>query len=536
LIKGDPPQQRYSLYALYSCSIAMNSFRILLLCVFACIGHVHAQNQFLAKRNSGLAATGTSDTRTARKTTQDVSYTVSSASKEDFVAQKQTVTAVAYAGGGFRAMSASIGFTKALDEVGPGSEVSMVSSVSGGTWFSVLREYSQDFYDKLNNVNVSAEEFTRNVLEQYLQNTKCNPSLANAYCALDKSKLALIDELILPFMPVKLPFGGRTINLALSNGWEGYVTKILGSDIGALPAAQSTRHNPNGPDLLMCTTLPDNAVLTSSTASLRVSAYTSSSLEPLPDTQIPVAYYIARANSGYFLPLEETTEAPSLKVVDNSTGSVEPLAVAKMPTVGLIAAASSAPADKLVPVIEQAMPALGDLSYVPVCTDAGPCNAPKYRFWDGGYVDNTGVGMLVGKLQQKHGLDVMLRIFLVDSTGLDTYALFSADNSTKQRIFAPSESNIAEDIMSTESMRYERRRVQTVANSLFGVQGGQTVEVLVLMAGGLHGLETDALEIESSDDVAVGAALAQDVYALVSESLQTEAASPKRSEKGLHGK
>merc|ERR1712151_74410 len=98
---------------------------------------------------------------------------------------------------------------------------------------------------------------------------------------------------------------------------------------------------------------------------------------------------------------------------------VEPLAVAKMPTVGLIAAASSAPADKLIPVIEQAMPALGDLSYVPVCTDAGPCNA---------------------------------------------------------------------------------------------------------------------LEIESSDDVAVGAALAQDVYALVSESLQTETASPKRSEKGLHGK
>jgi len=170
-----------------------------------------------------------------------------------------------------------------------------------------------------------------------------------------------------------------------------------------------------------------------------------------------------------------------------------------------------------------------------VCTDAGPCNAPKYRFRDGGYVDNTGVGLLIGKLQHKHGLDVILQIFLVDSTGLDTYALFSEDNRTTQRIFEPLDTNTAEEIGSTESMRYERRRVQTVANSLFGVQGGQTVEVLVLSAGGLHGLETGALEIENRHDVAVGAALAQDVYALMSASLQTEAASPKNLEKGIHG-
>merc|ERR1712187_481598 len=175
----------------------------------------------------------------------------------------------------------------------------------------------------------------------------------------------------------------------------------------------------------------------------------------------------------------------------------------------------------------------GDISNLAVCTNEGRCTDPKYRFWDGGYIDNTGVCMLVGTLQEKHGLGVTLRIFIVDSTNLDTSALFGATEAAgpndDRQIFDSSDSNAAQELSKTRTISYVRRHVQTVPNRRFGIQGGQHVEVFTMLATAGY---PAAVAVDKAGDIKTGATLAQDVYSAMLALLQAEVVKQQRIKRG----
>ena len=57
-----------------------------------------------------------------------------------------------------------------------------------------------------------------------------------------------------------------------------------------------------------------------------------------------------------------------------------------------------------------------------VCTDGQRfCHFPASRFVDGGYVDNTALAVLVGHLQQKHGMDTTLEIITQVANACDSH-------------------------------------------------------------------------------------------------------------------
>jgi len=308
---------------------------------------------------------------------------------------------------------------------------------------------------------------------------------------------------------------------ALELGWQGLVTEILGG-IANLSSARSKRTRPNPPDLLMATVLPSKAIINEATRRDNLSC---NSATPLPD-RIPIAFTVSSFSSAWFSPL---VPIGALSVADAHGNSTQ-LAIATDPSVGMLAAASSCFPGGLVPDLIDLkladMISFRDRSDLAVCTSPGTCKFPDFRLWDGGWIDNTAIALLVAKLQQEHGLDVPLRIFAVDSVSIDTFTLFGA----KGLFFNDSyifDGNVKLDDFTTHgSVQYLHKTVHTVKNTVFGVQGGQTVELFLLLA-----LENFPLGvvIKDQNDAAMLANFAQDVYNDARKPLQDMISSIERS-------
>lgn len=392
------------------------------------------------------------------------------------------VTAVTYAGGGFRALSAALGFQKALEDTGLAKDVSLMGSNSGGSWFSSLLNFDTDFYNNIVNPNMSAHDSVAAFLTQYLKASQCHHSL------IECGKMFIAGETVDRLLPAVLPsyltwaldfVNGPVLVHALELGWEGYVSEILGS-IATQSLSQGGRTHQHAPDLLLAAALPTRNVIVNS--SCRMANISSSAGSSLPYA-VPVGFSVSTSSSEWFSPSVPTN---TLKIVGQHADPVA-LAISQNPSVGLVASASSCLPGSLVDyVIDLDIADVfssRDRSDLAVCTEPGSCHLPESRLLDGGWNDNTAVALTVGKLQQKHGLSTTPRILAVDSVNMDLFALFghySVLGSNQSHVFAGNFSK--RDFTKHGNLQYFHKVVQTVSNPRFGVQSGQNVNLFVVLA------------------------------------------------------
>ena len=97
----------------------------------------------------------------------------------------------------------------------------------------------------------------------------------------------------------------------------------------------------------------------------------------------------------------------------------------------------------------------------------------QYRFWDGGKTDNSGLGTLIARLQQKHGVGKRLRLVVVDNNYFGLNLAFDGLGVLDQPIsWAPGLGIPGEPWVTTADGNLDYRRVNatTLTQPDFGLE------------------------------------------------------------------
>jgi len=414
-------------------------------------------------------------------------------------------------------------------------QLRVISSVSGGSWFSTQYAFSQAFFDA---VNMRApRDVYREWLTKYYQILE---PLKKQKTELLQMELQGMQSLLKVLDSLGLSKEVQLLSTAVvsSFSWEVFVGMMI--DAYHPQLSNSSAEVPPGHldvDLLVCTAISQGSILARN-------SYTRVTVDEVtpPETFIPAAWHVpAKSSQGS----QATWWSPKYKISSMQVHEPCPLCVLRRrrrsplstglatPTVGQAAAMSSAAAGIL-----GTTSLLGDaaakrdlrltgealqltmnrinLQGMGVC--AGPlpndrprgCDYPSVRLIDGGYADNSGIATVIAKLQNELGIAVTLKVVALDSNQLSGTkeesqqlsgwgGLFSGPASTNlygaqdhpisNQIF--SESLEAADIPGTDlnhsslgahqNFTLSHGTYTTVANTLYGVKAGQKVEML-----GLH--------------------------------------------------
>jgi len=286
--------------------------------------------------------------------------------------------------------------------------------------------------------------------------------------------------------------------------WASFVGKMFDEYDDGTPrllAIPAHRKGYRGADLLMQVTLPPSANMVDGKSSLL-----GANLEELTDHNLPLAWSVptsSHAKGEWFSP----SAGPPRRLHVQHRGKNSSLLLTDEPSVKLITAASSAFARPMAAALTGFSQAetmmkdmhLGSPSDMEVCTaeGKGDCDGRKnpglYRFWDGAASgDNTGVPLLLAKLQQEHGLARRLRLLVLDnSVYWDNPAWLKRMPRRAQHALEDSvrllfglvfevEAPKAAEFTKVGGISYLQLSTTTKQNHKFGVQGGSKVDLLVV--------------------------------------------------------
>jgi len=478
---------------------------------------------------------------------------------------------VAYSGGGWRAQAASIGFAKALYERGITQQLAAVSSVSGGSWFSSQYTFSQDFQDAVHS------EQPRELYIKWLKGyfTIVQPSTAF------QETISKVAEY---FGPQLGGYYSQLLEGAVNHAftWELFVTAMLETfteGMGEKSATQENRATGTSYDVLFCTSIASKSQMTGIAEDMSNIRLGSDPVQPL----YPAAWLLGSDGDGTWkIPHSLSKMTVELAASMSSWWSPPPAepAVLDTPSIGKVASMSSAAAgllgapqllhraisyyftqdgNTIASTLKTKM-AMATVEAAPwqgmaVCSNnVSECAYPDVRLLDGGYTDDSGIALLISRLQAKYGAKTPLRIAALDSNQCDygsgddlKTACTASVSYESELLFITSGTQASEvdeqmftsnlqrntaifdaDWGTTElgldaskpgnhNMTYHVGTYTTIQNTLFGVQAGTRVTLMVFNIN--TNLPTVLVDQGSNTTGAYGD-LAQQTYEVASDALE----------------
>jgi len=517
---------------------------------------------------------------------------------------------VAFSGGGWRSQAASIGFAKALWESNQLPLVDTMGSVSGGSWFSMQYAYSEEFFNNVNSKSPTDTylEWLNNYYQMFNKQTTT---------AAHHSIIASVAETLGELSPTLMDYldGAAGANM----NWEVFINQMLESQpwgdnttstFTSQNASMDNRKGNDYTDLLICTNLAQEGQMMSNQGHTKIKINAAGA----PDTfnVVPMAWHVPGTGRGtaakwltpqYDISSMTVEDDPAFPWQSSQTGTRRLLGtgldtdtgndsdgqlVLSEPSVGKAAAMSSAAAGILgAPALlenataqvrgilnpattAQTIRAIG-LQDMAVCAGDEPeihkCQWPNVRLLDGGFSDDGGIALMIGKMQKEKGVGVPLRIAALDTGqcnsdadslkpcyGSSSYNLWSLfgqgygknwkegyvhagpyimpnSPSVNATIFdkkvpeeqlthtynaIPNSNNPS--VLNSKNMSYSVLNVTTVEQKAWGIKAGTPVEIFSLHVN--SGLSTEL--VASKDDSAVKndqyADLGQRVYDVLTRS------------------
>lgn len=404
---------------------------------------------------------------------------------------------ISVAGNGARAEAAGSGMLKALHRTGLLKHLATIASVSGGSWSANKFAFSSEYFAGVTNHSLPIDEWFVNYIQQAL----------GAYGPVAQN---------------------------CSNCWFDSISAMYGSVVGFDPsetASPENRHGNKFADLLVCTTLATQGLMSDgSTSTLATGDGSVSGLELPAFLAIPALD--SGASSSWIIP---KTDVSLLQVRSGDKSVPLSLPTPSVATIGAMTSAANAIA--ATPALKKAaedaetnsnntfctnFPCSGDhLSENAICSDASSsdpdtCTFPSVRFMDGCYADNLGLALNVGYLQKKFP-NKILRIMAVTNNGCDRKTdpscLRSIHEDSLRSMFAggpyPTTSGwlpyvvpavdrtiFAESVSDKEllgkrcaqsvtgGVTYMKGTFTTVENTYFGVAADTKVELVVVNTNG----------------------------------------------------
>jgi len=424
--------------------------------------------------------------------------------------------AIASSGGGFRAMTASMGMHRALLEEQLLGQVTHMSGVSGSSWFLAAAMFGRGFAAQLGNLQVPLETLLQETAANYtkaLQHALATGKLSmkprfasTRECGLfGRVELRLICSIVLSF------FGNAPAldHLAFTEAF----LPSFGPNISTI--ATASRLSLHDKTVLFNTALLNDVWVTptgrTEPARVRIAGGLADNQFPA-HRAVPAAYAISPTPSDPVSNIEGRWEPAELTAshVLQDNGSILPLALPPNPTAVFLAAASSAAAAFL------ASPSEGDsvlrtLKVPAACAAAGlqELAVPignTFRLADPYVTDNTGAAAVLARMQRdcrqpRPVLDcqdsprftlVVLAYFGNNSLHADVNELFTTSKwGGPSAIFAgssPSWHDFTVFPTSAESSYHSIHHwagiVRTVDNVLFGVRSGDDVRLQLIILSG----------------------------------------------------
>jgi len=383
-------------------------------------------------------------------------------------------------GNGLMAEAAAAGTLRALSQTGILEQLSTISSVSGGSWFNTQFGFSEDYFNGVINTSTPIDTFY------------------TSYQGIAMSGL-----------------GGAT-----SPTWEGMITAMyeaFSSGLSATPALNGNRAGNKNADLLFCTTLNGESLMSDNSTVVQLSSTSGAS-----------AFY---SNPAFWLVPTTGSASWSVPGVDlsaakwtaGSESTTDASQILPTPTVTKIGAMSSAangitanpelsarmtPQSQYSALFGDKNPSNG------VCTTpAETCSFPSMMAIDGCYSDNLGFALNVGYLQKKfpgNKLRLMAVSSLICDRTADPTCIAGVNVSAFRSFFAdspypsaegwlpaivpgPNRTIFAESITDEQAlgqqtghggMTFVTGTFTTVQNDYFGVAAGTKVSIIILNVNG----------------------------------------------------
>jgi len=459
---------------------------------------------------------------------------------------------VAYSGGGWRAQAASIGFAKALHQQGITQKLSAVSSVSGGTWFSSQYTFSQSFQDAVH--SQQPKDFYTTWLKGYY------PIVDPPSQQLPDDFLTKMKDVVTKIAQSFSSYYGETLKLlsnkfardvadgetdgqladgAISHAltWELFVTDMIDTfttGLGAKSATQDNRASGTSYDVLFCTSMASQSQMSGpfkKLSNIRIGFETVQPLypaawllgsdgkgtwkSPQPLSTMSVEYTSSSLSGWWSTPPSSqlVLDTPSIgKVTSMSSAAVGALGSPQLQQEAVSAKFQGSEMEgNAVRAVVAGLDELGLVQGMAVCSNnVTDCEYPSVRLLDGGYTDDSGIALLVSRLQAKYGVNTPLRIAALDSdqcynatdlhascaTNVEYEAEFLYVNTheraaEKRQVYGVpmpnkaifdhdwSKPSIKDVHVASNNMTYHIGAYKTIENQLFGVQAGTQVTLMV---------------------------------------------------------
>jgi hypothetical protein len=332
---------------------------------------------------------------------------------------------VALSGGGWRAQAAAVGFLKALHASGEIGSIAAISSNSGGSWANTQYAFSEEYYNAVN-TEEPATMYT-NWLENYFKMFD-----AENYSAASEDA-EVVAKFVRPLSHEIADYVMGAVGQSLK--WESFISSMLDlntpDNFSSKSATPANRRGLSTAEIIVATTLTRDGELDKDqgTDQLLINGKTPERQTiPLalvvPPTgesewfspQFPISDMEVQQKSAHFW---QSNKGPSRLPMNipsvGKAASMSSAAAGVLGTPSLLEAAANGLVGSVLGTVAKDAIADSHLEGMAVCS--GPddnCQYPSMRLLDGGYADDSGIALLVGRLQATHP-GKNLRIAAMDS-------------------------------------------------------------------------------------------------------------------------